>query len=116
MDACVYRWAELGEDAPMERVRRRRVIGEKMMVSEVRLDRGFRVPVHRHANEQIAMVMQGKIRFTIGEGERAREVTLGAGEVLHLPADVPHGAEALEDTLIYDLFSPVSEGTGIDRG
>jgi len=29
-------------------------------------------------------------------------------------ANAPHGDEAIEDTLILDLFSPPSETTGID--
>jgi len=38
-----------------------------------------------------------------------------AGEILHLPSFVPHSAEALEDTLVLDIFSPPSEKTGIDK-
>ncbi|MCZ6835137.1 MAG: cupin domain-containing protein [Planctomycetota bacterium] len=114
-DATVFRWEDLEQDSPMDLITRRRIIGDRFMVSEVHLAKGFSVPSHRHENEQIAMVMHGRIRFTIGEGDAVREETLVGGQVLHLPSDVPHGAEALEDTLIYDLFSPVSEKTGIDR-
>ena len=31
------------------------------------------------------------------------------GEVLHIPADAPHQAEALEDTFQLDVFSPPRE-------
>lgn len=115
--SLVHRWADLSEDAPMSLVKRRRVVGAKVMVSQVRLARGFVVPRHQHENEQIAMVMSGRIRFALGEpsSPEFREVELVAGEVLHLPSNLPHGAEAIEDTLVYDVFSPVSEGTGIDR-
>ncbi len=50
----------------MDRVRRRRVMGEKAMVARVVLDKGFEVPTHAHENEQIAVVLEGKIRFGIG--------------------------------------------------
>ena len=30
-----------------------------------------------------------------------------AGEVLHIPSQVPHSAVALEDTLDLDIFSPI---------
>jgi len=40
-------------------------------------------------------------------------MVIEAGEVLHLPANVPHSAEALEETLVLDIFSPTSEKTGI---
>jgi quercetin dioxygenase-like cupin family protein len=31
---------------------------------------------------------------------------VGVGEVLHIPSNVPHKAEAIEDTLDVDIFSP----------
>ena len=73
---------------------------------------------HAHANEQMAVVLSGHIRFILPEhGGRAEKVVeLKGGQVLVLPANVPHGAEALEDTLILDVFSPPSEGTGVDAG
>lgn len=113
----VHTWSELDQDAPMDKVLRRRIIGERVMISEVRLAKGFVVPTHQHDNEQMAMVISGKIRFDLGEegSSDRRQVVLEGGSVMHLPANLPHAAEALEDTLIYDIFSPVSEGTGIDR-
>lgn len=86
------------------------------MISEVRLEKGCMVPTHAHFNEQFAYVMRGRLRFGIGaEGSPQRhEIDVGAGEVLHLPANVPHSAEALEETVVLDIFSPPSERTGID--
>ncbi len=100
----------------MELLARRRIIGEKMMISEVRLEAGCRVPTHSHENEQISWVTEGKLRFGIGEeGTPERtELIVAAGEVLHLPANLPHSAEAIEASLVIDLFAPPSEGTGID--
>ena len=115
--AAHYRWSELTEERPMDRVRRRRVMGEKAMVARVVLDKGFEVPTHSHENEQIAVVLSGKVRFGIGpEGsEEYEELVVQEGEVLHLPSMVPHSARALEDSVVLDVFSPPSEGTGIDR-
>ena len=42
------------------------------------------------------------------------EFFVGPGEVLHLPSNCPHSAEALEETVVLDIFSPPSERTGID--
>ena len=116
-DARVLKWTDLPADQPMAKIDRRRVIGSHMMVSQVRLRKGFKVGTHQHANEQISLVMSGRLRFGIGaEGSKQRrEVTLGGGEVVHLPPNVPHSAEALEDTEVLDLFSPPSEKTGVDR-
>lgn len=112
-----YRWGELTEDAPMAKLARRRIIGENLMISQVRLERGCHVPTHAHENEQFAMIMSGALRFGIGaDGSPERhEVVVKAGEVMHLPSNVPHSADALEDTLVLDLFSPPSATTGIDR-
>jgi len=100
----------------MPLIRRRRVIGDHVMISEVLLGKGFKVATHAHENEQIAMVMSGRIRFTLHEGTpRERTETLTGGQSLLLPANVPHAAEALEETLIYDVFAPPSEGTGVDQ-
>jgi quercetin dioxygenase-like cupin family protein len=115
--AQVYRWTEMETDFPMERLSRRRIIGKRAMLSHVRLDRGCLVPTHAHENEQFACVLSGRLRFLIGEAGAAdaKEIIVGAGEVLHLPSCVPHTAEALEDTVVLDVFSPPSAETGIDR-
>ena len=116
-DATLYRWAELPTDQPMALLERRRIIGEQMMLSEVLLQPGCEVPTHAHQNEQFAYVIRGRVRFGIGaDGSPQREeIEMSGGEVLHLPANVPHSVVALEETLVLDLFSPPSEKTGIDR-
>lgn len=115
--AASYRWTDLPKDEPMALLERRRVIGERAMISHVLLRPGCDVPTHAHENEQFACVLRGRVRFGLGaEGSPARrEVVLGGGEVLHLPARVPHSAYALEESLILDVFSPPSATTGIDR-
>ena len=111
-----FRWDTLPRDQPMPKIDRRRIIGEKMMISEVLLQKGCRVPTHAHDNEQFACVVSGRMRFGIGaEGSAERyEVTLGEGEVLHLPPRVPHAAEAIEESVVLDIFAPPSERTGVD--
>ncbi|MHC4427709.1 MAG: cupin domain-containing protein [Planctomycetota bacterium] len=115
--AARYRWADLTPDHPMDLLQRRRVIGRLVMLSEVRLQKGCVVPIHAHENEQICCVLSGRLRFGLGdEGSPQRqEIEVEGGEVLHLPSGVPHSAEALEQSLVIDVFSPVSEATGIDR-
>jgi quercetin dioxygenase-like cupin family protein len=48
------------------------------------------------------------LRFQLGE-DGAEQIDVAAGEVLHLPAHLPHSALALEDTLDVDIFSPPRE-------
>ena len=88
-----------------ELLSRRLITGERMMLAHVYLDKGCIVPQHSHENEQITYILEGALHFWIGEnGEE--EVIVRAGEVLVIPSNVPHKAEALEDTLDVDIFSP----------
>ncbi len=110
------RWAELPRDQPMARIDRRRVIGEKMMVSEVQLQPGFEVPTHSHENEQFVIMLSGRCIFGLGADGTAerREIEVRGGEVLVLPPNLPHSCRAIEATHILDLFSPPSATTGVD--
>ena len=100
-----YRW----DDMPKEQVNplfaRRLVTGERMMLAHVYLKKGFVVPRHQHENEQLTYILEGALHFWIGEDEK-EEIVVRAGEVLHIPSMVWHKAEALEDTLDVDVFSP----------
>ena len=117
-EAKLHTLAELPVDRPMPLIDRRRIIGEQMMISEVVLQRGFYVPTHQHQNEQFVVVLRGRCLFGLGaEGSlERREIEVREGQVLQLPANVPHSCRALEETRILDLFSPPSEKTGVDRG
>ena len=84
---------------------RRLITGDRMMPAHVYLEQGCVVPKHSHENEQLTCILEGALRLWIGEDE-AETVLVRAGEVLHIPSNVPHRAEALEDTLDVDIFSP----------
>lgn len=114
-EAAAYRWDDLSVDRPSPLIERRRIIGERCMISHVTLRRGSVVPMHRHPNEQFALVVSGRMRFTLPRADGSQDVlVLGAGESLHLPPDAPHAAEALEESVVLDMFSPPSERTGVD--
>ena len=86
-------------------ISRRIITGDDMMIAHVYLNKGAVVPQHSHHNEQLTYILEGALHFWIGE-DGAEEVIVGAGEVLHIPSNVPHRAQALEDTLDVDVFSP----------
>jgi quercetin dioxygenase-like cupin family protein len=102
-----YRWAEVPNERVSDRLSRRLITGERIMLAHVYLKKGCVVPKHAHHNEQFTYIIEGALRFFVGE-ER-KEVVVSAGEVLHLPSNVPHEALALEDTLDMDVFSPPRE-------
>ena len=113
--ATLHDWSDLPADRPMPLIARQRIMGEHMMLSRVVLEPGFSVPVHAHANEQIAVVLEGSITFTLEEPAGVREFHASAGQCVVLPPNLPHGATSAEGCVILDCFSPPSETTGIDR-
>ncbi len=103
---CTFNtWA----DTPLERVTdvidRKLITGDGIMLAHVFLKKGAMVPKHQHINEQFTYILEGALRFHLGE-DGGEEVVVRAGEVLHIPSNVWHSAEAVEDTLDMDIFNP----------
>lgn len=103
--ATHYRWDEVPREALKSDLARKLITTERMMLAQVFLDQGCIVPRHSHENEQLTYVLEGKLRFWLGESE-AEVVDVGPGEVLHLPSWLHHKAEAIETTLELDIFCP----------
>ena len=74
------------------------------MLAHVYLKKGCIVPKHNHENEQLTYILEGALRFSIGDDGK-EIVDVRAGEVLH-PSHVWHQAGALEDALDVDVFNP----------
>ncbi len=100
-----YRWNDMPKEAVSESLDRRLITGDRMMLAHVYLKKGCIVPKHSHENEQLTYILEGALKFWIGD-DGAEEITVQAGEVLLIPGNVPHKAEALEETLDVDVFSP----------
>ena len=98
-------WKDLEWEKVSETLKRKIITGDRMMLTHVYLKKGAVVPLHQHDNEQLTYILEGALRFWIGS-EDGKEITVRAGEVLFLPSNVPHKAEALEDTLDVDIFCP----------
>jgi quercetin dioxygenase-like cupin family protein len=100
------RWEEIPLEKVTDDIQRRLFTGDSMMIAHVYLDEGAVVPTHSHENEQLTYILEGALHFWIGEGDDVDELVVSAGEVLHIPANVPHKALALEDTFDVDVFTP----------
>ena len=100
-----YRWEDIPREKLSDTLERRLITGDRMMLSHVYLKKGAIVPRHQHENEQLTYILEGGLRFWIGEDE-SQTIDVLAGEVLHIPSLVFHKAEALADTLDVDVFSP----------
>ena len=103
MTARLHRWDEIALEKVTEMVSQKIVAGDREMVAQIYLKRGALIPMHRHGSEQMTYVLQGALRFLVG-GE---EIIVREGEVLHIPPQTPHQAEALDDTFELDVFSPI---------
>jgi quercetin dioxygenase-like cupin family protein len=103
--ATHYRWEDLPREELGPLLGRRLITGDRMMIAHVYMEQGFVVPRHEHENEQLTYILEGALRFWLGDDE-SEVVDVHAGEVLHIPSGLPHKAEALEKTLDVDVFCP----------
>ena len=103
--AIHYRWDDMPKESLKPGLERRLVATDRMMLAHVYLEQGTVVPKHDHENEQITYILEGVLRFWLGEDE-SEVLDVAAGEVLHIPSRLPHRAEALERTLDVDIFCP----------
>ncbi|MGI8607508.1 MAG: cupin domain-containing protein [Gaiellaceae bacterium] len=84
----------------------RAVHGERLTLGLIELAPNAVLPEHRHENEQLGLVIEGSITFTIGTERR----TLGPGGTWRIPGNVPHEAViGPEGAVVVDVFSPVRE-------
>jgi quercetin dioxygenase-like cupin family protein len=104
-EVSFYRWDSMKKERVSDMLERRLITGDRMMLAHVYLKKGCIVPKHSHENEQLTYILEGALKFKIGE-DGAQEIVVSAGEVLLIPSHVPHMAEALEETLDVDVFSP----------
>ena len=113
--ATLYRWDDMPKETLKPGLERRLVSTERMMVAHVYLEPGTLVPKHEHENEQLTYILEGTLRFWLGDDE-SEVVDVHAGEVLHLPSWLPHKEEALDAVLDVDIFCPPREDwlTGTD--
>lgn len=79
--------------------------GEKLMLLKAFLPKGSVAAKHAHPQEQITYVASGKVVVRmLGE-----EVILSEGWIVHFPSNVEHEVEALADTILLDMFTPLRE-------
>ena len=100
-----YRWTDVPKEELNPEISRQLISGERMMLAHVYLEKGCIVPQHSHENEQLTWIVEGGLRFWLGEDE-SEVLDVLAGEVLHIPSHLPHKAQALETTLDVDIFCP----------
>ena len=81
------------------------VQGESTMMLQFRLDEGSHLQRHKHPQEQTGYMIAGSLRLRVGD----ETFTVGPGDSWNIPGDTPHSADALADTVLIEVFSPLRE-------
>lgn len=105
-EAIHTRWSDVPSEQLNPLLVRQFVTGSQAMFARIELKKGCIVPLHQHPNEQISYITEGALRFSLGEEGSAVDKIVRAGEILVIPGNMPHSAEALEDTIDFDIFAP----------
>jgi quercetin dioxygenase-like cupin family protein len=79
--------------------------GKTMYQMIAELDAGSRMPEHRHPQEQLVHILEGRMRLIVDGTPHE----LSAGDSFYLAGNVPHGVETIENTRVLDTFSPPRE-------
>jgi len=104
-DLQTVNWDEIDLETVNPHLKRRIVTGDLMTVARIYIADGFTVPLHSHHNEQVTQVISGRMRFVFGEN-REGEMELGPGDVVVIPAHLPHEATAIGDVEEMDMWAP----------
>ena len=105
MTVIHHRWDDITPEQINSTISRQYITAERVTMARFELKRGAVVPQHAHENEQVSYIISGALKFIFED----RDIIARGGEVLQIPPNVPHAAEAIEDTLAIDVFSPVRQ-------
>jgi quercetin dioxygenase-like cupin family protein len=79
--------------------------GINMTLGLVEIKAGSILPQHHHVHEQITYILEGQLDMVIGD----QACSLTAGMYYVIPSNMPHGATAVTDCKVIDVFNPVRE-------
>jgi quercetin dioxygenase-like cupin family protein len=79
--------------------------GDLATLSRWTLKAGSGVPMHKHPNEQVTIILSGRSVATSG----GRTYDLGPGDVILFPPNVDHEFRIVEDAVVLDFFAPRRE-------
>ena len=103
-------WRNVASETLTPLLERQFVSGRQAMLARFHLRKGCVVPEHSHVSEQISYILTGALKFQFPrEDGSVDDFVICGGEVLVIPANLPHSAVALEDTDALDIFSPIRE-------
>jgi quercetin dioxygenase-like cupin family protein len=83
----------------------RTTAGTNLMLSVVHLEPESIVLDHAHPHEQMGILLEGRLEFTVGGVTRL----IGPGDIWRIPGGVVHGVRALEKSVALDVFHPIRQ-------
>lgn len=101
----LHEWDRIEPEALNLLLTRQAIHTEAFTIARLQMKKGASVPQHQHINEQVSMVISGRLVFHCSD----RDVTVAAGGVFEIPPNEPHGVDVLEDSVVIDLFTPPRE-------
>ncbi len=78
---------------------------DNIMVVEVSFEKGAVGVLHSHPHEQATYVKKGSFEFTVGDVVKV----VKEGDCLYKEPNIEHGAKALEEGVLVDVFTPMRE-------
>jgi len=81
------------------------VHGEKTLMGQFSIARGSVIPPHSHPHEQTGFMVSGKLRFNVAD----EILEVQTGDSWCIPGGAKHSVDALEDSVVIEVFSPVRE-------
>lgn len=100
-----YKWDTVAVEQLSDNIKRRMIVGTKEMLVRWEFNKGALAARHSHPHEQIVLMVHGRLRLIVGDVETILE----RDDIVVIPPDTPHEAQALEDTVVIDIFSPPRE-------
>jgi quercetin dioxygenase-like cupin family protein len=108
--AFLISWSEIPAEQVLPGIRRQVHHGQEQSVIRYVYDASSIFPVHMHPEEQMTMVLRGRIVFQVDDPASGppREIELGPGQIVMLPGNVPHGARVIgsEEVETVNTLSP----------
>jgi quercetin dioxygenase-like cupin family protein len=99
-------WQTIPAERVAEGIERQIVVGDQLMLCRLKIQPRVVTPVHSHVHEQMTMVERGRVLYIVDGVEQV----VSAGDVLHFPSNVAHGATMLdEEVVLVDVFTPMRE-------
>ena len=101
----LHSWKDLNREQMNDLLVRQVIHGTNITISRLELKAGAFVGLHHHINEQMTVMVSGRLRFNFPE----KTIEVAGGEVMEIAPNLPHSVEALEDSVAIDVFAPVRE-------